>query len=686
MDVLMQDHSNLFQCKNENLSIVKPVCRFFLLFSLFLLIDAVGYAAEKPYNTYNVGISLYSPPVLLIETNEIRLEGLSVDLAELFSSEAGLSFKIRIVDNSDYLTAIENGNVDLIICSKSDLDPSSPLDLIETNIIIDRKLFVNKDCSTIKSIEDLPGHSLVVENGNFLSRFLFKKNQTDIFEAESSLEALKLLNGGRAQAFLYHGKSLNLKLLKEDGFSNIKIINEQRDSFNLVIAISKNKKELYNQVSSAYQKISQTESYRQFFNSWIEKETNYKNWDKKNFQYFFGKYAKFSALVIGSIFVAFLCIIFWNYALKSQVKKITLDLNISEKKYRDLIESSPDMINIVSKNGMILFSNKIAIEHLGYDNKTFTSLNLNDIVANHHKDKCAGFLNRVFSKNYANDEIDFLSKNGKVLHAEMVATLVNWGVGNEQIACCFSRDLSIRKQLEEKLIQSDRLATMGRMAAGIAHELNNPLGIVLTNASAVSHYEPTSEDFKESLVSIERNALRASKIIENLLTFTRPAPVNKNKFHFPNLIEECLLFLKTRIKKAGINIETDFSDESLHYIGDDNMIQQLIINLLLNAIQAIKNNGKIIIRLYCSGKGTDKNVVLEIEDNGIGIPKDNLTKIFDPFFTCRKENGFGLGLFISKIIAEKHGGIIKAKSLPGENTVMAVIFPTNPIQTQKHAI
>jgi signal transduction histidine kinase len=232
-----------------------------------------------------------------------------------------------------------------------------------------------------------------------------------------------------------------------------------------------------------------------------------------------------------------------------------------------------------------------------------------------------------------------------------------------------------RKRLEEDLIQSDRLAIMGQMAAGIAHEINNPLGIILANAEDAIGNHLDAQSTRESLESIERNAVRAGKTIEDLLSFTRPHPPERVSIDLPQLIDESLSFLKQKLKQKKIKVEKSFPDDPVVILGDENLLQQLLINLLLNSTQAMQHGGKLMIRVAVHQNGKDGRITLEVEDTGAGIPDNDLPKIFDPFFTSRKEKGFGLGLFTSRIIVEKHQGTLSAMSELGRGTVMTVEMP-----------
>jgi signal transduction histidine kinase len=183
---------------------------------------------------------------------------------------------------------------------------------------------------------------------------------------------------------------------------------------------------------------------------------------------------------------------------------------------------------------------------------------------------------------------------------------------------------------------------------------------------------------RESLQTIERNAIRAGKFIDDLLTFTRPNPPTKVRIDLIALIEESLSFCKQQLRQKGIMVEKQFPGEAVCFEGDDNQIQQLMVNLILNSIQAISEKGAIRIRVDKEPNNGAEKVHLEVADTGMGIQEKDLTRIFDPFFTARKNKGFGLGLSISKRIIEKHNGTIRVESILGRGTTIFIDLPAIP--------
>jgi PAS domain S-box-containing protein len=622
--------------------------------------------------TLRVGVPQSYPPFSFIDKDYKILRGFSVDMAKLFIGSMGLGAEFYAMTDSRLLEALINGKIDLISGIMINQEYRNDINLIETTIQIERKFFVSHDCLTITCYKDLPGHILAFEQGRDITKYLHSLGKIRFLETKSQEEALALLDSGKAQVYISDCSISTLYIIQKNGFKNIKEVGMPIETVPLALAVYKGNTELLTSLSVAFGKTLENKSY----------DTIYKKWLGHNIQFYeWNRYLKYILAAVSlTVFILF-GFIFWNRMLKRKVLHITRDLKRSEQKYRDLIESSPDMIHLISPLGEIRLANKIVLKHMGYNEKEIATFMLHDLVLPHQKEDMTNFVNEVFQNGYSNKEFTFKTRKGYKIHVEMVATMVKGSNGTEDLACCFSRDLSERKRLEEDLIHSDRLAIMGQMAAGLAHEINNPLGIILTNAEDIMNHELNTDDARESLKSIGRNALRAAKIIEDLLTFTRPNPPEIRPIDLIQLIDSSLLFFKQRLKQKKIKIQKFYPGDSILIHGDENLIQQLSINLILNAIQAIKYEGQITIRVGIKEKTGAKMVTFEVEDNGRGIPDKDLQKIFDPFFSSRKEKGFGLGLFTSRIIVEKHHGTLKVQSKEGEGTVMTVEFPFEPLGT-----
>jgi len=235
------------------------------------------------------------------------------------------------------------------------------------------------------------------------------------------------------------------------------------------------------------------------------------------------------------------------------------------------------------------------------------------------------------------------------------------------------RDEQLRRRAEEELRESERLATIGRLAAGIAHEINNPLGGILLISKILLRGTKRGGAERENLERITRNAERCQKIVRGLLDFARQREPKARPMKVNDVVEQSLSLLENQHSFQDIEIVKRLDGDLPFVSADASQIQQVFVNILVNAVDAMKGKGTLTITSKRSGDGN--HVEVEFADTGVGIPKEDIERIFDPFFTTKEVGkGTGLGLSISHGIIKRHGGSIKVHS-DGRGTVIAVSLP-----------
>jgi two-component system NtrC family sensor kinase len=233
-----------------------------------------------------------------------------------------------------------------------------------------------------------------------------------------------------------------------------------------------------------------------------------------------------------------------------------------------------------------------------------------------------------------------------------------------------------RSRYDHLALQTEKLSALGRMAAGIAHEINNPLAGILLFSSNMLKKAPREGPFKEGLELIVQETIRCKRIIQELLEFSRESEPSMALANMNEIIEKSLHILENEFRLRHITLEKQFSTAVPDILLDKDQIQQIFVNLLLNALQATEDRGIITIKSYIT---PDQDCVkCEITDTGCGIPPDHMPKIFEPFFST-KQKGTGLGLAVSYGIVQKHRGRIYASGGPGEKgTTFTVEIPISP--------
>ena len=274
-----------------------------------------------------------------------------------------------------------------------------------------------------------------------------------------------------------------------------------------------------------------------------------------------------------------------------------------------------------------------------------------------------------------------VNARGQEIEVEMSAAIIYDDTGEESATMAIYNDLKdkikVEKELkftQKQLAQSEKMASLGQLAAGVAHEINNPLTGVLFYASLLLEREDLDEGAMDDLRYIVEDANRCKNIVKSLLVYSRSADSNKNIVQINEIVAQSLKLVRDQKKFRNIKIVRYLADEMMLLNADTNKLNQVIINLIINAADAMDGNGKITLNTYKDK--LHKKVFLEVKDTGAGIPMEHLSKIFDPFFTTKEVGkSTGLGLSIVYGIIDEHGGKISVKKTGAKGTTFILEFP-----------
>ena len=238
------------------------------------------------------------------------------------------------------------------------------------------------------------------------------------------------------------------------------------------------------------------------------------------------------------------------------------------------------------------------------------------------------------------------------------------------------QDITERVGLERAARQAEKLAALGTMAAGLAHELNNPIGVISSRSEIMLldiEAQPVQGQFAEDLRVLHRHAQRVARIAQGLLSFSRQPSGRRGPVDLNHLVEETLLLIERPMVKQGVTVKRCLAPDLPPLWGDSNTLQQVVLNLLTNARDAVAGGGEIVVETSHQS-GEPETVRLRVKDTGPGIPPDALPRIFEPFFTT-KSNGTGLGLSITYGIVREHHGTVDVESRPDEGTTFILTLP-----------
>lgn len=269
-------------------------------------------------------------------------------------------------------------------------------------------------------------------------------------------------------------------------------------------------------------------------------------------------------------------------------------------------------------------------------------------------------------------ELTLVARNGKTIHVQASVSRMRDVRGGTIGAVLTLEDVSEIKALTEQLIRADRLAAMGELTAGVAHEVRNPLGIIRASVQLVEDSRCDAERIRQATGVIKQEIDRLDRVIKALLDFGRPSAPTLQPVEVNEALGDVVLFTRRFASRGGVDIVEDFASPLPKVLADADQLKQIAVNLISNAVQAMEETGG---RVTVSTRGADGYVEMAFADNGPGIPPDRLSKVFDPFYSTRSE-GTGLGLTIVHRIVDEHNGHIEVMSEPGEGTVFTVSLPS----------
>ncbi len=359
-----------------------------------------------------------------------------------------------------------------------------------------------------------------------------------------------------------------------------------------------------------------------------------------------------------------------QYFLRERVKELSCLYSISSTLQKTDFDFEREMDKIINMiipafqfpeftNVRIKLDNKIFVNKNFIDSDNFIR---SDIFV---EDKKRGSIEIFYSqKSFKKDTVFFLDEEKALVNA--IANHFGYVLERQKL----EKD---KNDLHNQLLHADRLATIGQLVAGVAHEINEPLSSILGFAQLIKKSD-IPEQVRSDNEKIIKSALHAREIIKKLMFFAKQMPPQKVEVDLNETIKETVYFLESHLIRSSIELNLKLSSDIPKVVADPSQLYQVIVNLTVNAIQAIKGNGILKIETF-----SDKDYVyFTIEDNGIGMDKETLDKIFIPFFTTKKD-GTGLGLSVVHGIITNHNGKIEVESEPGKGTKFIVKLPSGEV-------
>ena len=362
-----------------------------------------------------------------------------------------------------------------------------------------------------------------------------------------------------------------------------------------------------------------------------------------------------------------------NRRLEQEVRVRTSELQESELKYRTLVEEIFDGYFVVQDKS-IVFANKAFCEMHGCTLDEVIGQKYFYFVSPEDRSKIIEIINKIFIIQKPPRTIEYMrvTKKGNYYPTEMLARDACYGQKDSVIGIC--RDITQRVEMEKKVREAERMAYIGQITTSLSHELRNPLSSVKMNLQILKKSDINNPNDQRRIDISIREVGHLENILSQLLDFAKPVRVKSEKLDIQTVISSSLELLEHKFQEKKITPSFQLEKDNVQIVGDREKLEQVFINLFLNAIEASSEGDRVIIRSSMDSDGEQPAVQLHIMDNGPGVPADFMQEVFKPFFTT-KSKGTGLGLSIVQRILEAHGGSIQALNLKPRGTAFVVSLP-----------
>ncbi len=375
----------------------------------------------------------------------------------------------------------------------------------------------------------------------------------------------------------------------------------------------------------------------------------------------------------------------YSTQLEQLVQERTKELHKSEIMLRSLFENANDGIVIMDRDGIILNVNQKACEIHGFNKDALIGTNIELLETEESKQSFREKKERILNGEPMLFETQHYRKDGSRVSLEISSNAIE--VDGVVLIQSFHRDITEKKRLQEQLLQSQKMESIGLLAGGLAHDFNNILTAILGNVELLHEYSNLDAAAIQKVNIIESSARKAGQIVSRLLSFARKSSFESVPINLNDVIRDTAELLEKTLLKKKVNIKMDL-DSTIPFIqGDGNQMSQVIMNLLINARDAMPGGGTVVVKTFPVNLKHDaylvhpllnpgKYVVLRISDTGTGIPDNIKDRIFEPFFTTKTNaKGTGLGLAMVYGIVKEHKGVINVNSQAGKGTTFEVYLP-----------
>ncbi|MCR4426662.1 MAG: transporter substrate-binding domain-containing protein [Firmicutes bacterium] len=617
-----------------------------------------------------IGGDNYFPPYEFVsETGVYR--GFNVDLMNAVALELGINIELIPMPWSQVRQALENGLVDAIQGMKYSPERDVIYDFSTPYLTSSQSIFVRRERFDISDLSDLRGHAVAVQRGDISLDSLRRVGGARSVVFENQQAALEALIAGEVDAFLGNrlaGIYMTQRKMKTD---EIKMVGEPIAPAPYCMAFRDGDRELVELFNRGLARVKKAGTYDRIYQKWFGEEIEPPTAFLKGLMRVLGALLGAAALVT-------LAVIYWNWTLRREVAARTRELSQVNKLQAMILENSFNAIVAIDAESLIVAANASAAEFCGVDVSDLIGRRWADSPLSRFIDSAlvCGTL-RTGTVHRDREVLADVGGSERVIRFNL-GPLAREGGANGAILVF--RDVTDTKRLEEVEATHDKMEAMAQVVSGVAHEIRNPL----TSIKAFIDMLPSKYDVPGFREEISRHLPveidRLNEIVTDLMTYAKPRKPAREQFDVSSLVDSVLGVFQFEADRVGVSLRACVQP-GLTVFADRNQIKQVLINLVLNAVEAMSGPGEVRVDAWTED---DDRVHLAVCDSGPGIAKEDLRRVVEPFFT-RKPKGTGLGLSVSYKLVQENGGNLEISSLPGQGTSVTLTLPTRNTASERSA-
>lgn len=607
--------------------------------------DSIIYAANEN-----------APPLRFVDNKDNQYKGVVVDYINQLSLELGVDIQTVPMKWDKALESLKMGKTH--ICDMFINDERSE-DYLFTDSIYNLRTVLLSRVDENLEFNQINNMTIATEKGDYANNYLIKNypNAKLIYTGNVE-EAFDLFIQGKTDAVIGDEPIITYLLGEINENENPDYYNHILYEKEVVLAVSKNKPELVPILNKAIAQINKKGQLEEIQQKWFGISTPLIT-NRSNAEIVSN--IIIAVIILGIIFTA---IILNNLSLKNQVRKRTRELEHSRNELQIIFDGITEFMLVVDSKKKVINGNRSFADHLGIRSEDMVSEDCRKYIGSFCGDCGNCLLEEVLSSHEKIKKETMVGNEVYEINMQLLKDVNN-------VMLITIKNITLDKINRNKMLQTNKMIAVGQLAAGMAHEIRNPLGIIRTQGYLIRLNDKIDEAVNKSLDYIDSAVDRVSKIIDNILNFSRLSSNVKQSVDFKCMMAKIVEMHNDIIKKKNIKVSISSNIEGELRVNSES-IEHIILNLISNSIDAMDDGGMLAV----SANVENEDIIIECEDNGHGIDEKNLSYIFNPFFTTKElGKGTGLGLFIVFSEVEKLDGRVDVKSRLGEGTTFTVILP-----------